>query len=79
MVSFPLLATRETTHLVTMITFPVTGFPNWKYVAILASFLAPVKSERMYYCDCTSGIINWSDAKVCSCRSNKVQLVGFPL
>ena len=28
-------------------TFPVTGFPNWKYVAILANFLTSVKlSER---------------------------------
>ena len=25
------------------LSFTVTGFPNWKYVAILASFLAPVK------------------------------------
>ena len=33
-----------------LIMFPVTGFPNWKYVAILASFLAPVKlSERKYF------------------------------
>ena len=41
-VSFPLLATRET-----MVVFPVTGFPNWKYVAVLATFLAPDKlSEK---------------------------------
>ena len=48
MVSFPLLAARKTTQLVT--AFPVTGFPNWKYVAIPASFLAPVKlSERKHF------------------------------
>ena len=35
-----------------LIVFPVTGFPNWKYVVVLASFLAPVKlSERKYFCE----------------------------
>ena len=34
-----------------LIMFPVTGFPNWKYVAIVAGFLVPVKlSERKYFC-----------------------------
>ena len=27
----------------THVVFPVTGFPNRKYVAVLATFLAPVK------------------------------------
>ena len=27
------------------IAFPVTGFPNWTYVAILGRFLAPVKGN----------------------------------
>ena len=34
-----------------LIVFPVTGFPNWKCVAILASFLAPVKfNYYLYFC-----------------------------
>ena len=36
-----------------LIMFPMNGFPNWKYVAILASFPAPVKlSERKYFNFC---------------------------
>ena len=33
-VSFPLLATRESTQVRPIIMFPVTGFPSWKCVAI---------------------------------------------
>ena len=51
--NFPLLVTRENTHLPDyVIMFSVTVFLNWKYVAILAGFVATVKlSERKYFCE----------------------------
>ena len=37
---------------VCVLVLPMTGFPNWRYVAILANFLEPVKlSERKYFCE----------------------------
>ena len=52
MVNFLLLTSYKGNCTVSdyLITFPVTGFPNWKFVAILASFLAAIKlSERKYF------------------------------